>query len=840
MKVVIQKDPKGILGREIIERKGCAFDVALEFGCRHDNATIFVNGKLADLPVVADGRIVDRGDEQELTKQLGSDDVVVIILEPKGGAVIAFAVIAVIAALVAVALVPDFNPNAETQNQTTNNKLYGQENSARLYQAIPSAYGLQTMYPDLATSEAAREYVANDAELQQLMILGFGTYEKQDILLGSTLLSQITGATAAWYEPDSITGITTVPEHEVQFTVNQVDGQKLPGTEGKVIPLSIYNTTASYDSDNDLGTITVNPPSSDPLLNQFIDVGDTVTLIGSYFLSGFSDAGILDGSYVVSAVDDRSITFEDAALVSSDWTVVASSSDLAFIDSSLRITKAGGEQEIGPFDTAIAAQGVLVDFVFPRGINGEVILQVDVDEIDEQGGSIVSGGVSVSIQYTYSGSTIEPQYRTERPYEGITGGAKRFFRVSVTRKNDASTDTTKPNDATWARLSSYTIEQNKEFENVTMLLVNIPSSAQSISPRENQVNVDAERKTITYDTTTQQIVATLDDRGSRCADAILHEYTEVFGRDASELDLDELYAIQENGEAIDARLFQFASTFDDIELSLGDRIRNICDTMRVTPWHDGNTWRFYRYEAKNPSGIITRRDLAANRNYNRTFQPRMPSDKDSVKLEWVDPATNKKSYIYRSYDASGNILTTQGSNPVNVQLNGCRNLYQAENRADIEIRRILYEREFLTDTCLQQCMLYDLGDIVKYADVYRTDVFDGEILAIDSLTAYTSERFIPEIGKTYEVEFNDDIGNSYGPYLIESVASNEKAFSLLEGDFANAYTAGSGLQLGSRYIISEVETAEPDFFWITGKSPADKDVDLQMSQYDARVFEVDP
>lgn len=836
MRLVIQKDPKGILGRDIIDNfDGCAFDAVLHAGGNADTCRVFLNGKELDLPSTDFSHL---GDEEELTKPLENEDLVMVIMEPKGGA-IAYAIIAVVAAVAAIALAPSYDQNAETENQSTNNELYGQTNSARLYQAIPDAYGKQVMYPDLATSEAARRYSGNSVKLQQLMVLGLGVYEKEPIKLGSTLLSQIPDATATWYEPDTITGLTTIPEHEVQFTVAQVDGQELPGTEDQSVTFGRVGTTVELDTINDIGTITVSEPGGSPLFDQAVKAGDTVELFNCEIETpdhpNLPITGNLNGIYTVASATERSLSLLDASATDAAWASVTN--ETYFIRNDARATRAGREQTIGPFDTAVAAESCLVEFVFPRGISETVELRVDYEEIDEQGGSPVGGGVSGSTVFVYSGDTINAQYRTENV---ATAPAKTFWRVSVTRQNDASTDPSKPNIAEWQRLASYTIEINKTFPKVSMLLVEIPENVNAFSPRENQVNVEAERKTITYNTVTKVVDYTLSARGSRFADAVLHEHAISFGRDPSELDLDELYAIQEKLDTTDLRLGQFASTYDDIDMGLGERIENICDTCRVTTWNDGITWRFYRYEAKQPSGIITRRDLSSRRSYNRTYQPRMPSDSDSVKLEWVNPDDNKKSYVYRSYDAAGNILTTAGQNPVNVQLNGCRNLYQAENRADIEIRRILYEREFLTDTLLSQGMLYDLGDVVKYADVYRTDVFNGEILSISGLTAYTSEKFLPEIGKTYEVEYNDELGDTYGPFEIEPAAGNEKAFTLIEGDLLSAYVSGGNVQLGSRYIISEVGAAEPDYFWVTGKSPSDRDVELSMSQYDQRIFEVDP
>lgn len=845
-KLIITRDQLDALGRDIIEIKDGQTVIDAVYSAwpeyHPSNGRVYLNGTELRPPKFEGGECIDRGDESGFTHALSSSDTLAIVKEVKGLGAAAILSIVSLVASVAIALLykPKIPGNSGEESTSSNNSLFGQENTARLYQAIPDVYGSLKIYPDLANAEAYFEYVDNKAELLQYMVLGIGEFRvDSDIRLGSTPVDQITGAETAIYEP--VAGVTTVPNYKTSSRVLQVEGQELKGTEGTIVNVGDSDVFAFHDKTFDLGRFLKLSPSASPNFSLYFDIGDTVTIENCEVITQSVGLVQLTGSYVVDDVTDRTITLEDAATVDADWNSLDGTVSESQTNDDFLIRKdAGLEVPIGPFDTGVEGDGVLVDIKFPSGLKTDATFRIEVLQIDEPGGDPLVPEQKVTENVAYSGSTFNELNRTEK----IAGPQFGYFRVTVTRTNDASLDTNKPDLAKWSRLASYRDFASKTFNNgETILKVSIPQTEQAVSPRENKVNLDVTRKTITYDTGTGQIVTTLSPTNG-FADAVLHMYTQSFGQPSSQLDLDGLYEIQER---IGSDLAAFAFSFDDISVSLGERLEAICNCARVRPFLDGDVWRFVRDELRTDKGsLITRMDIAPEdiRDYSRSWNPRLPSDVDSVKLEYVNPETNKKAYIFRSYDGLGNIVSAPGARPYEVKLAGCQNETQAINRAEMEVRRILYERWSVSDTTVGVGSLYDIGDLIRYADTYRKDIFDGEILSINGLSATLSEFVDLEAGKNYEIVYSDSLGQFVGPYSIVNDESKSKQVTLSTGDLSDAYvrdgSLGTAIQTGSRYIISELGESDPDQYIVSQKEPkSNGTVQITMRQYDPRTYEFD-
>ena len=151
------------------------------------------------------------------------------------------------------------------------------------------------------------------------------------------------------------------------------------------------------------------------------------------------------------------------------------------------------------------------------------------------------------------------------------------------------------------------------------------------------------------------------------ADAILHLTVDFFDRDPSTLALDELYEIQDRLDLIDPRLATFDFTFDDIDVSYDERMDAILQVARCYKWLDGSVYRFGRNEIRdNEATTITRRDIVSDeesRDYSLNYNPQLLENFDSVKVEYVNSSTNKKSYVFKKIDGNGDIVDGAGVKP---------------------------------------------------------------------------------------------------------------------------------------------------------------------------------
>ena len=175
-----------------------------------------------------------------------------------------------------------------------------------------------------------------------------------------------------------------------------------------------------------------------------------------------------------------------------------------------------------------------------------------------------------------------------------------------------------------------------------------------------------------------------------------------------------------------------------------------------------------------------------------------------------------------------------------MQLAGCREEFNAINRAELEIRKLIYQRFLLTDTMLPTGMLLDRGDMVLYAEQYTSDLFDGEILSVDGDIATTSESVDFSEAPLF-IEFMVEDGTRVGPFTISEVSGQPFKFqsSDLNKVFVRDSVLGFNVQTGSRYIIGTIVNLDAARWTVIEKEAQGNNVQISMLNYDKRIYAFD-
>jgi hypothetical protein len=137
-------------------------------------------------------------------------------------------------------------------------------------------------------------------------------------------------------------------------------------------------------------------------------------------------------------------------------------------------------------------------------------------------------------------------------------------------------------------------------------------------------------------------------------------------------------------------------------------------------------------------------------------------------------------------------------------------------------------------------MLLSRGDMVLYAEQYTSDLFDGEIMAINGNIATTSESIDFSVGALVLHYMLDD-GTKVGPFAISEVVGQPLKFS--SADLAQAFLRDSELgfiiQTGSRYIIGQTVDLDAAKWTVVEKEPRGNLVNISMITYDDRIYAFD-
>ncbi|MEC9061542.1 MAG: host specificity factor TipJ family phage tail protein [Pseudomonadota bacterium] len=819
--IYIQRDPSAI---NKVERYKITHQVNLaewieqneeiNFGGLH--AQIILNGK----SILKTWEGEPEQHDKAIDIELGAFDTVNIVLRPAGldpftiGIVIAAVVVT---AAISIALAPKpVIPTTLTdggEGRASNNQLNAAKNAYRPRQAIPDIAGQVVSYPDFAQL-SYYEYQNNKRIFREIFCIGVGQYTVADVKIGDDDLLGITGDNYTIYHDASPPNLLNVRPNRNSQEVDITPPDQATDT------VNFDNVGFAIASSN---TLVLNESIMQDLDLQ---IGDSVDISVTYR----TGAEIYETLNVLGTV----LTVDSDRFSISEDVINENGGPLAGY-----ITKLTGTNS----DKWYVLEGdaiteVWLDLKMPSGIKSNtggsatVTLTLTIEELDASG---TPTGVTYERGCVFAGNTRTAQFQTFKLTQDDGIGIGRF-RAKIDRITNSLGDNA-IDLVTMEAVKSIT-PYTADFGDVTLLDVQRSSNARVSRGQSDKLNCLVTRKLRIYDHTTNTYGATYEETRRFCDYAfyLLHEVSGVAVEDIDE----SLWDIYDN--LSDDQLGYFDGTFDDKNMSLRDRMEIICNTARVRYWNVGIKWFFVREEAKLISSMMfNRRNLSASRSHRFTQSFRRPSDYDGVTIRYVDPETNSEAQIYRSIDATGAIVNEEGLNSLEFNMTvGCRNVLQAINRAELEVRRLIYQSAKVTDTALMDALEMQIGERVDYVDIFDGDTFDGEILALNGNTYTTSERFDPVGGVTYYVYVTDDNGNISNS-VVATPRSDGNIYGFEAIGLSGVYLAGGTIQSGSRYVIASAEDLEAQSYIAIarGKPNEQGECSIELAEYNELMFEAD-
>lgn len=787
-----------------------------------------------DVVVKLNGR--ELGDDFDITYPLRKNDVVAVFDQPEGGvgkliSTILRPVTKILSgAMKFLGLAQKSAGVSVATGDSPNNDVTQQTNRARLYKGRPNIYGQVRAYPDLI-QESMFEYINNNKMVTEWMEVGYGYYETSSVRYSESSLVSMAGASYRIYPPGEVIG-----EIAQGYAFDDVDGQEIPGLNENTGEVKQSATTSTllegffsggqfyarigkvndfdyfYDSPKPLSvTVTVNVTyntASGPVTKD-------VNIPARLFQSTITDDG--------AAVDPQQFyNFWFDSLSGDDYSSLPA--DTVVNGTLFTITEYTGTV-IGPFFAALESEQLWIHLYANLGKRYDAPARVTLWQVDSENNQIPGTEQSVDIPVHNPGGSQDYIYVTTKITP--TAGVGRYA-FSLYRTNNSQSDSV----LYLSGAHAVSIRQNVVYPDDTIVRVTKQQTETQTVATDPRYNCLAMRKTISW-SATGGIDYTL--RASRSfADAVLHEWVMVGKQDPALLDLPALYAIKES--LVDVQLGYFDWTFSDASQPLGDRIQTICNVARVSFDWVGDALTFWRDEkATNPDAVFARSNMFWDE-YKLAWQMSLPGGYDGVTLDYVDPSTNKKNYIYLSVGSSGIQEVSDATvNAMQISLSGCRNKTQAVDRAWLEARKILYSRLTMTVKVLESTQVVR-GTVVQCPDLYDNKQQNGYITGRIGDVFSTSERIDFSLGDMWVV-MTDNLGNYRGRWRAYPVDGKAKAFQAAADAFDLNIYDRVNVQNPSRYFIATDSELNSTIWRVDSAKPNGDDTQtLSLTEYSDSIY----
>jgi hypothetical protein len=790
------------------------------------SASIYVNGS-----ILYDTKDGGSGEELDLKSDfiLEPVDRIDIITHQGVESIIYYAIVAIAAAVAAIALAPSVNPgNAESQGSSPNSKLNAATNEFRPNRALAEVFGSPVSYPDFI--QLSWYVYENNLKVQREMFcVGVSAYDITKVRSGETLLESIPNSSYTIYGPN----IIPPPEQRIIVReTNEITSQSMEAPNAESIAGTFDGGDDVISSTTGESTIIIGESNIE---NMVVSVGAylRVKITEKVIASGIpSYTVVLDGFWqVTEMVGTNSVKMATGSTYSS------TAGSTSVVDT--EITDSSGEQPtwVGWYSVnGSAVEEVWFHIAMPRGLRTQeggqlrINFTMEIRQVDEDGNPIAMGYTD-TLDESVVDSTLDPQFRTYY-FKGLPLGRYqgRVKRTSNER-NDASSEAIE-----LEQLVSVEYQKDPNYGNVTLLWVERKASERIVGGSSSKINLDLTRKLPYFNRSTGllEIDNLVDTRDF--ADAVAYTLIVAGKRDPSLIDLAGLYAIN---DSLPPELRTFDFTFDDKDVSMGERVKTICDVARVVPFRAYQDWFFERDQKKPfPVALYNRRNISKNSSPKQVFKQFLPSDKDSVSLTYVSLPDNVERTVYRSIK-SGAISNTVGTYPKEIKLPGCQSIEQANNRIDVEFRKVLYSKRTAEVEILHDGFAGKITDRVRFADINDAEIFDGEVLDIFGDEYLTSESFSPVAGKSYFVQITNDDGELTNLVQCLPLSYTSKGFKAV--GLNGGYTAdGNIIQLGSRYIIAtDGDYKETDYIITDIQTSDDRTMTVSLAAYNDKIYEMD-
>lgn len=499
-------------------------------------------------------------------------------------------------------------------------------------------------------------------------------------------------------------------------------------------------TTAGFTNGANNGAFTI---TSKPTNNKIVASAASLVDETTAGPVTFSVSRNYNGGYVVNFVGDGYITLTTSTFIS-EIVIPAATVKLNVATEYTAWTTLPATDRDRVWVNVAAANGMYKDD------GGKSVATTNFSvEVEQLDGSLIPTGLVQTINSSLSGSVTDERAITVEHTTSWVGPAR--VRMRRTTAFDYLFQGTVVDEIKWVDLYSVSPVNKLEFGNKTTIHTVTEATARATAVKSRQLNCIVSRKLPTYNGST--FSGAFDATGlltsgtisatSKLVDIIAAVSIDpkIGRRDlASDIDIAQIYSVQQELDAWSSEAGQFNYTLDSDNMSFEETVITIANAGFCLAYRQSGKIRLaFDKKQTSSTALFTHRNKKPN---GESITRRFANDAeyDGVEFVYVDPTTFNSETIILPLDGNYTKLKK-------FEIAGIRNFTQAWYRANREYQKIIGQRVSIeTETTMDARSLLP-NTRVDIVDNTRFKSYDGEIIAQNGLELTLSQpvAFLPSL-----------------------------------------------------------------------------------------------
>lgn len=608
------------------------------------------------------------------------------------------------------------------------------------------------------------------------------------------------------------------------------------------VPASILNEGGGYQLS--LGTDEVGPTFEN------ISIGETISLSGFpsaannivVTVTGKPSSNLVEitgGAFVAEAslsvtmhgiTYNYSGTYTLASVLDGGATVTSSSWPKNLVDVSADIHIVGIENYTSWVTLPDTDRTeVWVNLVAPNGMfkddGGKSLAAVSFEmEIEKLDASFVPLGILETATGSLSGLVSDERADTLEHATAWTGPAR--VRMRRTSDYDFDFNGTVIDEIKWADLHSVSPVSKTEFGNKTTVHTITQATARATAVKTRQLNCIASRKLPTYNGSTFSgafnaeglLASGTISATSKIVDIIAAVAVDpkIGARDlATEVDMAQIWGVQQQLDAWNAACGQFNYTFDTDNTSFEETIIAVANAGFCIAYRQNGKIRLALDQAQaNSTALFTHRNKKPNA---ETITRKFASDAeyDGVEFVYVDPDTDQSETITLPLDGNYTKLKK-------FEIPGIRSFTQAWLRANREYRKLVGQRITIETVTTMDARALLPNARIDVVDNTRFKSYDGEVVGQNGLELTLSQdvAFTPALSHSIVLMRRDGslqsipvtAGSAANKAVLQSLPSEAIVTGYGEAGIRTIYSFAADSARGAMaYLVQELDISDGQY-----------------------------